>query len=198
VGYVVSSALGPVAPAATHWVSVPSTHVYPQANIKIQPAVAIPMLARVHVTHEEGDFAALHGGGYVYLKHLRRMGDWHKNFVSIAEQFLGTPYYWGGKTHAGLDCSGLVQISRQACGDKCSRDTDMQEDATAKTVTRNNALQRGDLVYWPGHVGIMQSATRIIHANGFHMQVTSELLSKVVARSGKPITSIKRHSIASK
>jgi len=54
--------------------------------------------------------------------------------------------------------------------------------------------QRGDLVFWPGHVGIMQSATQILHANGHHMRVTSEPLAEVIARSDRAISSIKRLS----
>ena len=33
------------------------------------------------------------------------------DFVAVAEQFLGVPYVWGGKTFAGLDCSGLIQTA---------------------------------------------------------------------------------------
>ena len=50
-----------------------------------------------------------------------------KEFVAVAERFVGTPYLWGGKTNYGLDCSGLSQVALNACGIHCPRDTYMQE-----------------------------------------------------------------------
>ena len=108
--------------------------------------------------------------------------------------FLGVPYVWGGKTFAGLDCSGLIQTALQACGVACPRDTDMQEKALGDAVTHSN-LQRGDLVFWKGHVGVMQNASHLLHANAFHMQVAAEPLTEAVARItpiAGPVTSIKR------
>ncbi len=52
-----------------------------------------------------------------------------KDFVAVAERFLGAPYVWGGKTAAGLDCSGLIQTALQAVGKAAPRDTDMMEKA---------------------------------------------------------------------
>ena len=48
-------------------------------------------------------------------------------------------------------------------------------------------LARGDLVFWPGHVGMMLDGQRFIHANAFHMQVQIEPLAEAVARIGEPV-----------
>ena len=53
-------------------------------------------------------------------------------------------------------------------------------------------IKRGDLVFWKGHMGVMRDAETLLHANAFHMQVTSELLEAVIARIAAPVTSIKR------
>jgi len=62
--------------------------------------------------------------------------------------------------------------------------------------TNQHGLKRGDLIFWKGHVAIMQSATRIIHANAFHMKVESENLrdaaKRIKERGGGVITAIKR------
>ena len=83
------------------------------------------------------------------------------DFVAVAEQFLGVPYLWGGKTSFGLDCSALVQVALTACGIACPRDSDMQERALGAPLPRppiSPTLRRGDLVFWKGHVAIVRDA----------------------------------------
>jgi len=57
-------------------------------------------------------------------------------------------------------------------------------------------LQRGDLVFWKGHVGIMLDAQRLIHANGYTMMTSVEPLAvaeeRIRTKSYGPITSIRR------
>ena len=109
--------------------------------------------------------------------HLKPIGDTESDFVAVAERFLGVPYLWGGKTALGLDCSGLVQIALSACGLSCPRDTDMQEAALGNQVTANADycdLERGDLVFWKGHVAIVRDGASLLHANAFHMAVAIE------------------------
>jgi cell wall-associated NlpC family hydrolase len=72
----------------------------------------------------------------------------------------------------------------------------MMEAALGEALPPDAPLQRGDLIFWKGHVGIMLDAERIIHANGFWMQVSIEPLRLVEertrARESLPIRSIKR------
>ena len=99
--------------------------------------------------------------------------------VAAAEDLLGVPYLWGGRSSFGLDCSGLVQVMMTAAGRPCPRDSDMQ---AALGEAAGNAPMRGDLVFWRGHVGIMQSEDQILHANAHTMDVTSEALGEAEAR----------------
>ena len=119
------------------------------------------------------------------------------DFVTAAEAHLGLPYVWGGISSDGLDCSGLVLSSLRAVGEDAPRDTDMMEAGLGQNLPiRQRGLKRGDLIFWKGHVGIMQSATRMVHANAFHMKVESENLREAAKRieesGGGPITAIKR------
>ena len=86
-----------------------------------------------------------------------------------------------------------------AAGIACPRDTDMQERALGTALDLSDGiprLQRGDLVFWRGHVGIMQDAGRLLHANGFHMLVESEPFaearSRIARNSFGEITSVRR------
>jgi cell wall-associated NlpC family hydrolase len=177
VGYVSANALAPVDVKFTHRVRTPRTFMYPARSIKTSPIRALPMLARVSVRAIDGAFAQIEDGGYVWADHLAPLDEVEPDFVSVAERFERAPYLWGGKTWDGADCSGLIQIALQAAGIDAPRDTDMQATSLGAAIDPGanfEALRRGDLVFWKGHVGVMCDANILLHANGHHMQVARE------------------------
>jgi cell wall-associated NlpC family hydrolase len=145
---------------------------------------------------EGGRFARLTNGAYVFAGHLAAIDARAPDWVAVAEQFAGVPYLWGGKTAAGLDCSGLVQTALQAGGIGALRDTDMMEGTLGTALPEGGELKRGDLIFWKGHIGLMLDGLRIIHANGHFMQVSVEPLEIVRARTlaneNLPVRAIKR------
>jgi cell wall-associated NlpC family hydrolase len=197
VGYVASDALAPVGAAATHKVRVPSTFLYPEPSIKTQPAEVLPMLAAVTVAGSDGKFARLADGRFVFAAHLSPRDVFESDPVAVAERFLHAPYYWGGKSARGLDCSGLVQLAFTACGIAALRDSDMQEESlgTALPPDAITELRRGDLIFWDGHVGLVRDPATLLHATGHTMQVVLEPLVAAVTRiaaAGNPVTKIRR------
>jgi cell wall-associated NlpC family hydrolase len=192
-GFLEMTSLSTDTVAVTHHVSVPLTYLYPNPNIKDQPATLLYLNSAVMVADHDGEFSRLATGGYIYSRHLRA-GDRHaSDAVSIAEQFLHAPYLWGGISFSGVDCSGLVQMARLACGISSPRDTHQQENAGHLHMPIDCDMRRGLLVFWPGHVAITVDAGRIIHASGHQMQVVIEPLSDAVARNaakGISVTSI--------
>jgi cell wall-associated NlpC family hydrolase len=197
VGYAAHDDLIAIGRAATHRVAVPSTFMFPAPDIKSQPPVTLTMNARVAVTGQDERFAHLANGRFVVASHLAPLSESAPDFVAVAEAYRHVPYLWGGKSVFGLDCSGLVQLSLQASGIVCPRDTDMQEASLGDPLPKDDlgSLRRGDLVFWDGHVGIMSDERMLLHANGHFMQVTLEPLRTAVERIAKrhgKITSIKR------
>ncbi len=197
VGWLPESALGPLGAAATHKVAALRTLVFPGPSIKLPPLAALPLGATLTVARIEDRLAVASTGGYVPAQHLKPIEDYETDFVAVAERFVGVPYLWGGKTALGLDCSGLVQVALTACGTACPRDSDMQEAAVGTTVASADHadLQRGDLLFWKGHVAIARGAGSLIHANAFHMAVAIEPVASAMARiqqGGSELTSVRR------
>jgi cell wall-associated NlpC family hydrolase len=184
VGYIAKSAVSADLTSATHRVSVPATFLYPLPDIKSQPPISLPMNARLAIVESDEKFSKLSNGQHVFTNHIRPLNETEADFVSVAEKFLDVPYCWGGKTSHGLDCSGLVQTSLEACGIFSPRDTDMQETRLGQRLKINDldGLRRGDLVFWKGHVGIMVDQKTLLHANGHHMMTVKEPLLEAITR----------------
>jgi cell wall-associated NlpC family hydrolase len=105
-----------------------------------------------------------------------------KDAVEFASQFINMPYVWGGRGGAGIDCSGLIQRGLAAIGISAPRDSDMQQAELGTPLDDNEQLQRGDLIFFPGHVGMMADANTLLHATRHHAKTLLEPLADVVAR----------------
>jgi cell wall-associated NlpC family hydrolase len=155
---------------------------------------SLPLGATIAVAREDEPFAITATGGYIPKRHLTPLTANESDFVAVAERFLNVPYLWGGKSAAGIDCSGLVQVALHACGITCPRDSDMQEKALGKSVSLAG-LQNGDLIFWKGHVAFALGRNSLLHANAFHMAVAVEPVGEALARiaaAGSQVTSVRR------
>lgn len=198
VGWLPSAVLAPPGPTPTHKVAALRTLVFPGPSIKLPPLEALPLGATLAVAHVKDRIAVTTSGAYLPAAHLAPIDSYEPDFVAVAERFVGVPYLWGGKTALGLDCSGLVQVALTASGIACPRDSDMQEAALGERVAAAGASsdrQRGDLVFWKGHVAIVRDRKSLLHANAFHMAVAIEPLADALARisaAGSEVTSVRR------
>jgi cell wall-associated NlpC family hydrolase len=182
VGYAEAAALADTVRPATHLVTALRAFIYPRADAKAPPVRAISMGARLAAESVDGSWVALAGGGFVPAASVRPLGWTEPDHVATAVRFLGVPYLWGGRSSLGLDCSGLVQVSLAMAGIPAPRDSIMQAAAVGRLLADSRAgtaLARGDLVFFPGHVGIMVDEARLVHANMSRMCVSLDALDEV-------------------
>ena len=205
VGWVDSAAFADgLQTAPTHYVSTPRTYAKSTSGLKeMGQTTQLPFGVRLVVLCDEDGWSkvAWHRDLiprdlYVPSQHLTPIGELQTDPVSVAELFLGTPYLWGGNSAFGIDCSGLVQAAFLACGLDCPGDSDLQQASLGTAVTDNGPCQRGDLLFWQGHVAMVVDGDTLIHANAHHMAVAYEpietAIDRIAAQGDGPVTAHKR------
>lgn len=174
--------------------------VFAVADIKAAVIMELPFGARVAGSARER-FFALDGGGFIHNRHLAAAPTEPSavtpiELLTVARGFTGAPYLWGGRTPAGVDCSGLVQAALAACGHACPRDSDQQLAELGTAIAFEDRVA-GDVIFFPGHVGLLATRDRLFHANAHWMATVDEPLADVIARleaSGvaQPVTGLRR------
>jgi cell wall-associated NlpC family hydrolase len=198
-GYVAKSHLSDEIIDATHKVIRIHSFIYAEPDYKSGAITYLSFFSGLALSGErENGFAEIEGGGWIWEDDLAPINHHAENIATTAEMFLNLPYLWGGKTSRGIDCSGLVQLSLQHSGLKCPRDSGDQRKASfGKVVDITDPyapenLQGGDLVFFKGHVGIMNNESEIINATARKMAVVKENLNDIAQYYDGGILAIKR------
>jgi cell wall-associated NlpC family hydrolase len=189
VGYVPEEMVSDAQTEPTHIVTVQRTFLYPQPELRKPYKSVLSMGSRVRVAGEAevrgNHYVVLEDGNAIFARHVQPVADGKDDdYVEIASRFLNAPYLWGGRSGLGIDCSGLVQLAMLMTGKSAPRDTDMQAASLGERIDRSG-LRRGDLVFWKGHVAIMEDPETILHANGYTMTVARENFEAAVKRIGQ-------------
>lgn len=111
--------------------------------------------------------------GFVRRPSVRMARQWQeldpdrmrRKVVADAMLYMGAQYRWGGKSHYGIDCSGLTAMAYLLNGLSIYRDARMVEGYPVKEIPAE-AVKPADMLFWPGHIGLYLGDGRYIHATG--------------------------------
>ena len=110
-------------------------------------------------------------GGYMHKEWVRPLPQKTENYrdiiVETAKTYLGAQYRWGGKTPAGIDCSGLAFMCYKFAGIQIWRDADIERSTALENIPLSVA-EKGDLLFYKGHVAIYLGENKFIHSCGSH------------------------------
>lgn len=199
VGYLPADALTSEVAAPSHTVWALRSQLYPEPDVKARTIASLGIGCRVHAVEHRDGFTRLPNDSWLPTSHLAPLGQAQALFLDAAIGLLGLPYVWGGRSIDGMDCSGFLQMAMHRAGIACPRDADQQEAALGERIgdgSDQSLLRDGDLVFFPGHVGIFVAGWRFLHANAFDMQVAIHSFSDVLDRARRQengwITSVRR------
>lgn len=83
--------------------------------------------------------------------------------LKMADTYRGAPYRWGGKTMAGIDCSGFCSMCYLLNGVIIHRDASIKEGFPIRAIPLS-AAKPADLLYFPGHIALYLGGGRFLHA----------------------------------
>jgi cell wall-associated NlpC family hydrolase len=195
VGYAPAEAFSDSVAVPSHRVTARATPLLTAPDVKQPSRAILPLNAKLSIVEQTDRFSRLAGGTFIFTAHIAPIDARAPDWIAVAEGFVGVPYVWGGKTFAGIDCSGLIQTALEAVGIAAPRDTDLMEAALGEAIALDAPLERGDLIFWKGHMGAMLNAARLLHASAASMQVVIEDFATARARiaaEGLSVRTIKR------
>ncbi|MEM7197847.1 MAG: NlpC/P60 family protein [Pseudomonadota bacterium] len=196
VGYVAHDALRPLDASytPTHRIINPQTPVFRSTNIKSRPQTILSIGSLVQMCDNDGILAKIsfgNGFAWVSLHHLRAIDEASGDFVADAKRFLHLPYLWGGRSGFGLDCSAFIQMSLGVNGHDTPRDSHQLQESLGDDISHflvaahkgdYRELRHGDMIFWPGHCGIICDGLQLLHANAGSMSVACKPLGDEIAR----------------
>ena len=153
--------------------------------------------SQIHIIKKEKGFIEYQKNNWISLEDIKIITHIEKNFVKIFKLFLNVKYIWGGKSYKGIDCSALVQLFFLYNKKFYPRDSKDQIKHSLNKL-KNKKFNKGDIIFWKGHIAVCISAEKLIHAYGPEKKViimpiikTLERIKKTAKLEVKKISSIK-------
>jgi gamma-D-glutamyl-L-lysine dipeptidyl-peptidase len=148
----------------THKVFTLSANLYSKPKNSAKTKKKLSFSSKVSVTRKKNGFYKF-DGFWIKQNTLKKIHYKNKNFFFGIKNFINIKYKWGGKHCSGVDCSGLIQLFFNYNNKFCPRDAKDQIRYFKKKVSLKN-IKKNDLIFWKGHVALVISKNKLLHAYG--------------------------------
>jgi len=180
----------------THKVYILHANLYSKPNEKSKIKKKLSFGSKVKITQQRGKFLGF-DKFWIKKNSLKKINFKTKNYFKDINKFINVKYKWGGKHFAGIDCSGLIQLFLNFNNKFCPRDAKDQIKYFKKKIKLYN-IKKNDLIFWKGHVAIVLSKNKLIHAYGPLKKVVIMPIKKTIDRiyrtANLKVTGIRRIS----
>jgi prepilin-type processing-associated H-X9-DG protein len=191
--------------AVTHLVIAPFADVMSEASYESHIVKTLPRGGRLAIPRDiarGADWlpAVLAQGerGFVRARAVRAISIWsgpedelRADVAADAKLYLGAQYRWGGKSHAGIDCSGLASMAYMLNGLYIYRDAKIMDGFPVQEIPAESAGV-GDLLFWDGHVALYLGDNRYIHSTGRSSAVVINSLDPAARDFREDLASVKK------
>jgi len=164
----------------THKVYILHANLYSKPNEKSKIKKKLSFGSKVKITQQRGKFLGF-DKFWIKKNSLKKINFKTKNYFKDINKFINVKYKWGGKHFAGIDCSGLIQLFLNFNNKFCPRDAKDQIKYFKKKIKLYN-IKKNDLIFWKGHVAIVLSKNKLIHAYGPLKKVVIMPIKKTIDR----------------
>ena len=162
----------------THKICSIFATLYSKPNNKNKIKKKLSFGSKIKIVEKKGDFYKF-DNLWIKTKDLKKISYKTKDIFNNINKFVNTKYKWGGKHFTGIDCSGLVQLFFNFNNKFCPRDTKDQIKYFKKKIELRN-IKKNDLIFWKGHVAIVISKSKLIHAYGPFKKVVVMSIKKTI------------------
>ena len=180
----------------THKVFNLSAKLYSKPNSKYKMKTKLSFGSKIKVLKKKGKYYKF-DNLWIDKKNLKKINITSKNLFDNINKFRNIKYKWGGKHFTGIDCSGLIQLFLNFNNKFCPRDTKDQIKYFKKKIELHN-IKKNDLIFWEGHVALVLSKNKLIHAYGPLKKVIIMPIKKTIDRihrtANLKVTAIRRIS----
>ena len=165
----------------THKINVLKAKIYKFPNKK--KITELSFNSKIKISNKKSNFFKFEKG-WINKNDVKLISYKNKDFFRKINIFRNIKYKWGGKSFNGIDCSALVQLNLNFNNKFCPRDAKDQVKYFKKNIKLNN-IKKNDIIYWKGHVAVVLSKKKLIHAYGPFKKTIIMNVNKTIKRIEK-------------
>src|SRR4051794_1249252 len=181
-GFVRAADVTTAACEPTHKIVARASPVLAFPGLKAAALYSLSHGALVTVIGEKDHHVRIWPDGWVFKTHLQLPDYKTADYVESTEGLMGTPFLWGGRTPAGVDCSGMIEFGLRAAGIACARRMIHLSQSLGSELPAGSKPARGDFLFYSGHCAMFVSETEVINCNGMAGRVQLETFAALDER----------------